>query len=598
MHKVDNHQRQTSFRLVPAINQKNYFTGYLKRDNQLLASQPRPDDVQFAPETTVVLHLGSRYLRVGCASDVFPREIPLCIAKPKKDTGKQHDPREGDVAGWQDSVETVEADFRERMRFYKINVVSNAIETCRSFNSRQKGEVIDDDSDEGSENLYGDGALNADSSKFDIVWLFQQGGFTEDPCYVSTQEYIDDLTAYLKWSIPRSPTESDVVLLVPDLFDRTQLSVTMAILFDLGFRHQLILQESVAATFGAGISSACVVDVGSQTTKIACVDEGVCVSDSRLYLDIGGDDITATFRRMLSRISFPAKELSDEDASRLKRKFCTANNEDLEIQLYSATAAGRKFDFKIYNEVMLPVLGLFYPQLFQNSDKRIYKHRLFPRAIDPYENHLVDQLSDAQLNVCYGQLAVNGQSYVSLIGSGLMGSAEPASEPASEVGGTDDEESKSTPAPEAAPGKAGSSQAQIPKAADQQIKAEEHVDPCKALIAPLDHAIVESITQATKSGTSPKTFYENVLVVGGGANISGFHNLLSDRLSMWAPKVTKDFGEIAVLPIPRELDPASILWKGAAVYSRLKIAEEMWISRREWEILGIRILYQKALFVM
>lgn len=40
-------------------------------------------------------------------------------------------------------------------------------------------------------------------------------------------------------------------------------------------------QESLAATYGAGISNACVVDVGATTTSIACVDEGMVIADSR-----------------------------------------------------------------------------------------------------------------------------------------------------------------------------------------------------------------------------------------------------------------------------------------------------------------------------
>lgn len=40
-------------------------------------------------------------------------------------------------------------------------------------------------------------------------------------------------------------------------------------------------QESLAATYGAGISNACVVDMGATTTSIACVDDGVVLADTR-----------------------------------------------------------------------------------------------------------------------------------------------------------------------------------------------------------------------------------------------------------------------------------------------------------------------------
>lgn len=40
-------------------------------------------------------------------------------------------------------------------------------------------------------------------------------------------------------------------------------------------------QESLAAIYGAGISNACVVDIGAAKTSIACVDEGLILPDTR-----------------------------------------------------------------------------------------------------------------------------------------------------------------------------------------------------------------------------------------------------------------------------------------------------------------------------
>lgn len=43
----------------------------------------------------------------------------------------------------------------------------------------------------------------------------------------------------------------------------------------------LVCQESVCATFGAGVGSACVIDVGDQKTTICCVDDGLAIPTSR-----------------------------------------------------------------------------------------------------------------------------------------------------------------------------------------------------------------------------------------------------------------------------------------------------------------------------
>ena len=43
----------------------------------------------------------------------------------------------------------------------------------------------------------------------------------------------------------------------------------------------LTFKESVCTTFGCGLSSACVVDVGDEKTSICCVEEGVVIPSTR-----------------------------------------------------------------------------------------------------------------------------------------------------------------------------------------------------------------------------------------------------------------------------------------------------------------------------
>jgi len=110
----------TSWPQVVPINQKNYYTDYLKRDDQILAfrlqqeearnrltkqakdrdralAQGRPigpdGDVEMEDEQeeaedeassgskTIVIHLGSQNMRIGLASDALPKTVPMVIAK-------------------------------------------------------------------------------------------------------------------------------------------------------------------------------------------------------------------------------------------------------------------------------------------------------------------------------------------------------------------------------------------------------------------------------------------------------------------------------------------------------------------------------------
>jgi actin-related protein 8 len=105
-------------------------------------------------------------------------------------------------------------------------------------------------------------------------------------------------------------------------------------------------QESLAATYGAGISNACVVDIGATTTSIACVDEGLVIADTRwgvpaislqpimtvygrVRLGVGGDDITELLYVLLKKIRLPYREMDLVRSydwnimEELKTKICT-----------------------------------------------------------------------------------------------------------------------------------------------------------------------------------------------------------------------------------------------------------------------------------
>ena len=139
------------------------------------------------------------------------------------------------------------------------------------------------------------------------------------------------------------------MLVIPDFYDRVYVREFVNILLvSLGFKQICVqqvsrgsssastpsalrvlicpLQESLAATYGAGISNACVVDVGAVKTSVACVDEGLVISDSRyipisiprggsdrssrMLLNTGGNDITEFLYVLLERINFPYRDIN------------------------------------------------------------------------------------------------------------------------------------------------------------------------------------------------------------------------------------------------------------------------------------------------
>lgn len=111
----------------------------------------------------------------------------------------------------------------------------------------------------------------------------------------------------------------------------------------------------MAATFGAGLGYACVVDVGDQKTSVSCVEDGIshpntrfdypffilCTSflintknvseQFRVRLEYGGGDVTQTLHWLLQKCAFPYKECDEkmpQDAmllKSLKEEFCHVN---------------------------------------------------------------------------------------------------------------------------------------------------------------------------------------------------------------------------------------------------------------------------------
>ena len=49
-----------------------------------------------------------------------------------------------------------------------------------------------------------------------------------------------------------------------------------------------VLQDHVAATFGCGVGTACVVDCGHSKTSVSCVEDGISHAATRVRLPYGG----------------------------------------------------------------------------------------------------------------------------------------------------------------------------------------------------------------------------------------------------------------------------------------------------------------------
>ncbi len=73
------------------------------------------------------------------------------------------------------------------------------------------------------------------------------------------------------------------------------------LLGNLGFASLVVHLEPVAATFGHGATTACIVNIRPESTSICCVEDGAIWPQTRTQLAYGTDDVAVALERWLGR---------------------------------------------------------------------------------------------------------------------------------------------------------------------------------------------------------------------------------------------------------------------------------------------------------
>ncbi|KAI9496327.1 hypothetical protein BDB00DRAFT_869624 [Zychaea mexicana] len=658
-----------------------YFPGN-KAGSEAIA--PNPEEEW---RDTIVIHPGSRNLRIGRSSEAFPKTVPHVIARRQKnkndslsaaiatkakttaeeasdDVAKtaaavaqqqkksngtdsnndkmdvddeeeneddDDDEEESPLSSPEDDIEESESappppvtrraaldatstannreealreiknELKWRMKAAKRRAVPNAESQVVGFNTQAYQETIPDHNDpykvewtevtkiNKPEYFVGDKALNlpiADNPEYRLLYPWKYGTLNSQD-YDSVEEVLGDLQAIWTETIraeldieETSFEDYNAVLVIPDLFNRRYTCELLTMLLRyMGFRGALVQQESTCATFGAGVSSACVVDIGSQKTSVACIEDGVCFTDSRMTIAIGGDDITKTFASFLLANRFPyaainlAKSYDWRLAQELKEKWCTMNEADISVQVYDffvrvPRQPTKKFQCKVYDEVFLAPLCLVYPAILNAKEKT--KHtRVWANA------NVIDDIADE----AYAESSTVPTVWRPQQQLQQQLQQQPTSSTTTETPSTPN--NNATPQPQARPTYATG------------IERSNNYD-----VYPIDVAIAESIRIASGSSDERlKRFFTNIILVGGGGMISNFNRVLEDRILSTVIARRAAIERVEVLPAPRELDPRLLMWKGGSVLSKLDTAKEMWIGQEEWSNVGARCLRDRALFV-
>ena len=598
----------------------------------------------------IVIHPGSQNLRIGFANDPLPKTVPMVVArrwptneseagdgepKPKRlkaDDGSWLKPEKMFGREFATQYTKMSADLKIHMRMHKRKVLPNSKELVVNFNKRFEPEIISEHNDphridwtelpkntqDAPDYITGEAALRIpdhSNPRYKLFWPLQYGWYNEKE-YDQKGALFDDISVILEDAIKSQlglPRKRDWIqyscaYILPDLYEKRYVTQTLDMLMrDFGFGRVCFIQESLAATFGSGVTQACVVDIGAQKTSICCVEEGMCLENSRVNLKYGGADVTETFLRMMLHDHFPYQEINLNRrydfllAEELKCKICNISEDSVVVdpQTFHLRAPGqetRKYQFKTYDEPLLAVQCFFTPTFFDNSPKLEGRRKVLGSSTDLYDGSPNDPVSSAQSAIlaeispmaplpseASGELpndrtgSITGRQ-PSAIPPRLNDGADRFPTPDSLAG--DDE---TTPAP-AADGILPSS---------QNILATSMRDDVLPIIG-LDKAIFTSIEHGSR-GDERKTrdFIGGIMLIGGCSLIPGLGPYLEDRMRQSKPGYAKD---VLVAGKPKDLNNQVVMWKGASVFGRLRSSRDSWIGTLEYDRLGARVLAYKCMW--
>ncbi len=180
------------------------------------------------------------------------------------------------------------AELKTRMRNNKRKVLPNSKDLVLNYNRRTGPERISDHNDAMREDwtelpsdpasaprfFTGRDALRLpefSEPRYKLFWPLQHGWYNERDYNGALQLhhdisdiFEDAIKNQLGLKSQRDWAHYSCVFIIPDLYERHYVIAAMRlILHEFGFGRLCFIQESLAATFGAGYTSACVVDIGA-----------------------------------------------------------------------------------------------------------------------------------------------------------------------------------------------------------------------------------------------------------------------------------------------------------------------------------------------
>lgn len=332
----------------------------------------------YQAQMIIVIHPGSLNLRIGRASDLNPVSVVHAIGRRRrKPKGKTYNDtllpkidgtilqHEFDEHRLQVAHTIQKSDVRHGFDggSAKRRRIATPPQQISTFNRRSLPEELPLDVKEiprkpaeHIENIFDTDIIHCSLDDFNVHFPFRRGQFNlHSDISGSLSAVLTDLQDIWTWvlskmmdiDINKLPQYS-VVLVISDIYNRNHLKELISLLLlRMRFKSCFLLQDHVAATFGAGLGFGCVVDIGDEKCSISCVEDGISHPDTRVRLEYGGADVTQVLHALLKKCGFPYKECNDENyadatlLTQLKERLCHVNLDVCGAQEKSFEVSGK-----------------------------------------------------------------------------------------------------------------------------------------------------------------------------------------------------------------------------------------------------------------
>ncbi|CAH8853955.1 unnamed protein product [Trichobilharzia szidati] len=280
-------------------------------------------------DSVIIIEPSSFHLRISRAVDSTPKRFPHCIArKPKPSIIPHIEPiinrhkLNCQSFKLQQSIQTIQSYVNTlfNLNYSPSPSTSSSEETTTqssvSIHLSHKQDLKDDLEDgkllfdwekqtPPDQDFYAlnDAFTYGLKNGYHITWPIRYGFFSPTANYTAILQDLEDIwsTAIEKHiGIQRSNLSNyKAILVINDVYKRNEIRYLVHLLLNrLRFGRVFVHQASVCTTYGIGLPTACVINIGEQKTSISCVEDGIAHSEARVILPVGRSDVLRVFHSL------------------------------------------------------------------------------------------------------------------------------------------------------------------------------------------------------------------------------------------------------------------------------------------------------------